>query len=267
VNCKEFQECACDAVDKRLESDRAQELIQHAAHCPHCQYELNALRLAKEVVHDKIPLRSVPAEVYYAIVNKTFASPRFSWLSGWFGMKLNLAGAFVIVAAVAIGIYSLFIPSSGIPDDSNIIHQSLNNYQAVIGGSIKPQLVSNHENVRSFLEKEVNFAVNVPNMKGCNSCAGVLSNFKGVKLAHVVYQIGSTVVYIYQADMNEAMKGDKIGLPAEAKKELLDTDWYIKEVSDDRTIVLWRYENTLCAAVSSMKKDQLVALLTEKDAQ
>jgi hypothetical protein len=63
------------------------------------------------------------------------------------------------------------------------------------------------------------------------------------------------------------MKGDKIGLPAEAKKELLDTDWYIKEVSDDRTIVLWRYENTLCAAVSSMKKEQLVALLTEKETQ
>jgi hypothetical protein len=265
VNCKEFQECACDAVDKRLDTDRAQALIQHAADCPHCQYELNSLRLTKEIVHDKIPLCSVPTDVYYAIVNKTFGSPRFSWLSGWFGMKINLAGAFVVIAAVAIGIYSLFIPSSGIPDDSNIIHQSLNNYQAVIGGSIKPQLVSNHDNVRTFLQNAVNFSVNVPKMKGCNSCAGVFSNFKGVPLAHVVYQIGDDVVYIYQADLNEAMKGDKIGLPLDVKNEIVNTDWYIREIPDGRTIVLWRYQNTLCAAVSSMKKEQLVSLLTDKE--
>lgn len=265
MNCKDFHECACEVVDKRLDRERTEEVLQHATVCPHCHFELNALQISKEIVHEKIKRKSVPADLYYAIVSRTAPSSAGSWLGRIFGYKLNLAGVMVLFAAIAIGLYSLFIPSSGIPDDSNIIHQSLNNYQAVIGGSIKPQLVSNHDNVRSFLQNEVKFSVNVPKMKGCNSCAGVFSNFKGVPLAHVVYQIGDYVVYIYQADLNEAMKGEKIGLPLDVKNEIVNTDWYIRELSDDRTIVLWRYENTLCAAVSSMKKEQLVSLLTDKE--
>jgi hypothetical protein len=148
-------------------------------------------------------------------------------------------------------------------DESNIISQSLKNYQAVIGGSIKPQLVSSEDEVHSFLEKDVSFDVNVPKMKGCSSCSGTLSSFNGVKLAHVVYELGDkSIIYIYQADLNEAMNGTSIGLPDEAKQELQKTDWYIREFEGNKTIVMWRYKNTLCSAVSEMKKDELIVALS-----
>lgn len=262
MNCKEFQECACEIVDKRLSEERTQELLRHANVCPHCRYELQTLQAVKDVLHEKVQRKSVPAELYYAIVNRVMSESDTSWFQKLFGFKLNPAIAIVALAAVLVGAYSLIFPVATIADESNIINQSLDNYQAVIGGSIKPQLVSNHDEVRSFLQKEVNFSVNVPKMKNCKSCAGVLSIFKGVKLAHVVYEMEGNIIYIYQANLDDVMKGDKIGLPENVKTELENNKWYIEE-TDNKTVVLWQYKNTLCAAVSKLKKDHLVALLTE----
>lgn len=267
MNCNEFRECVCEIVDKRLSDKRTSELMQHAQVCPHCNFEYHSMQAAKNVVHDRLKRESVPAEVYYSIINATLNRANTSWFKKLFGFQLNPVIAVVTLAILAVGVYSLFIPSgSGMPEEANIIAQSLKNYQAVIGGSIKPQLISSEDNVRSFLAKEVAFDVNVPKMKGCSSCAGVLSSFNGVKLAHVVYQVGGKdIIYIYQASLNDAMEGTTIGLPDEAKEELKRTDWYVRTMDKNVTLVMWRYNNTLCSAVSTMNKEEMIALLMEKE--
>lgn len=267
MNCNEFRECVCEIVDKRLSEERTGELMQHANVCPHCGFEYRSMKAVKNIVHDKLKRESVPADVYYAVVNATLNRSDSSWIKKLFGFRLNPVIAVVAFAIVAVAVYSLVIPSgASMPDEANIISQSLKNYQAVIGGSIKPQLVSTEDNVRSFLAKEVSFDVNVPKMKGCNSCAGVLSSFNGVKLAHVVFQVGEKdIIYIYQASMTDAMDGTTIGLPEEAKEELQKTDWYVRKLEGNMTLVMWRYNETLCSAVSTMDKDALIALLTEKE--
>ncbi len=267
MNCNEFNECVCEIVDKRLNEERTNELLRHADVCPHCKYEFQSMQATKNIVHTKVKRQSVPADVYYSIINATLNSDHSSWFKKLFGVNLNPAIAIVFLALVGVGLYSVFVPqNNGMSEEANIISQSLKNYQAVIGGSISPQFVSTEEAVRSFLAKDVSFDVNVPKMKGCSSCAGVLNSFKGVKLAHVVYQLGDKrIIYIYQADLNEAMNGTKIGLPDEVKDELQKKDRYIRELADNKTIVMWRYKNTLCSAVSEMKKDEMIALLIDKE--
>jgi len=266
VNCNDFHECVCEVIDKRLSEERTKELLQHADVCPQCKFELRALQASKNIVRSKLAPQSVPAEVYYSILNKTAIAAKTPWLVRIFPATLNPALAVVALLVIAVGIYSVFFSSSN-ADDSNIINQSLANYQAAIGGTLQPQLVSNYDDVRNFLEKEVHFAVIVPKVKKCKSFSGRSSDFKGVKLAHVAFQLNGSTIYIYQTDMSEAMKGEKIMLPSEAKDELAKTNWYVKEYPDNKTLVLWKYENTLCAAVSNMNKDQLVALLTDKEHQ
>ncbi len=267
VKCSEFKECVCEIVDKRLPEEQTNELMQHARVCPHCNFEFASMQATKTIVGEKLPRQSVPSEVYYSIINATLDSADGSWFRKLFGFKLNPAIALVAFAVAVVGIYSMFVPQKrGMPEEANIISQSVKNYQAVIGGSIKPQLISTEEAVRSFLAKEVGFDVNVPKMKGCSSCAGVFSDFNGIKLAHVVYKVDEKdIIYIYQASMNDAMDGSTIGLPEEAREELKRTDWYVRKLADKTTIVIWRYKNTLCSAVSSMDKDQMIALLTDKE--
>ena len=267
MKCTEFKECVCEIVDKRLSTEEITELLRHANACPHCQFELRSMQATKEAIQTKVHRQSIPADVYYSIINSTLHTQHTSWFKRLFGISLNPAIAFVLIGIIAVGLYSLFVPQNNtMPEDANIISQSLKNYQAVIGGSIKPQFVSTEDEVHTFLEKDVSFEVNVPKMKGCSSCSGVLNSFKGVKLAHVVYQLGDkSIIYIYQADLDEAMSGNTIGLPDDAKEELKKTDWYIRELEGNKTIVVWRYKNTLCSAVSGMKKDDMIALLTNKE--
>lgn len=267
MNCSEFQECVCEIIDHRLSEERTGELMEHARVCPHCGHEYRALNATKSAVRMKVHRESVPAELYYSIINSTLNSSNSSWFQRLFGISLNPAIAAVAVTVLALSVYSLFGPDRNpMPEEANIVSQSLRNYQAVIGGSIHPQLVSSAEDVRTWLAKSVGFDVNVPAVKGCTSCAGVLSEYNGVKLAHVVFRVDEkNVIYIYQASMNDAMKGTAIGLPEDVRDELKRTDWCIREMDDHTTIVMWRYKNTLCSAVSSMKKEPMLALLTEKE--
>lgn len=267
MKCTEFRECVCEIVDRRLTEERTSELMQHAQSCPHCSFEYRSMQAAKDIVHEKVKRESVPADVYYSIINATLNTSGTSWIDRLFGFRLNPVIAAVAFLFIAVGAYSFFIPSHRpMPDEANIITQSLKNYQAVIGGSIKPQLVSTEDNVRSFLAKDVAFDVIVPKMKGCSSCAGVLSSFNGIKLAHVVMQMdGKDIIYIYQASMKDAMDGSTIGLPEEVKEELERTDWYVRDMGNNTTLVLWRNNNTLCSAVSTMKKDEMLALLTNEN--
>ena len=155
MNCQEFNECVCEIVDKRLSDADTQKLLEHAAICPHCQFEYEALQTAKGVVKEKVKRKSVPAELYYSIINATINADGSSWFTKLFGVKLNPALAFVAVIGIAVGIYSVFIPNNKMPDEANIISQSIKNYQAVIGGTIIPTLIDKEDNVRTFCEKEV----------------------------------------------------------------------------------------------------------------
>ncbi|MBW7887834.1 MAG: hypothetical protein H3C35_05680 [Bacteroidetes bacterium] len=271
MKCREFHDCVCEIIDKRLSDERKKELMEHAYKCPHCGYELNALSLASKTVKEKVHKQQVPADVYYSIMQKTSEAKKgfFTSRSSLFRLRsFNPVVAFIIVLAFAVGVYSFFLPvKPHLSDERNIISQSIKNYQAVIGGSIKPQFEDDIDNVKTILSKEVPFDVNVPKLTGCRKCGGILSIFKGVKLAHVVYNVEGNIVYIYQTDMNDAMKGKVIGLPNDVKNDLEKNGRYIKETSAKETIVLWNYKNTLCAAVSRLPKERLLSLLSHQETE
>lgn len=272
MDCREFQELISEAVDNRLRSDVQSHFATHATLCPPCRSEFEVEQITKSVVQKNVLHRSVPGELYYSVlksVRESSSSSR-SWLSAFFGEAfLNPAVALVALLMVAVGAVSLLQKNNAIPisNDKNIIVQSLNNYSAAMTGMFKPTLVSHDpSDVKDYLAKETSFEVNVATLEGCDWCGGFLSDFDGVKLAHVVYKIGGEgLLYVYQVDMNEAIHGNKIGLPENAKAALAKTGWYFEQTNDKCNVVLWRHKNTLCAAVSRIDKDKMVALLSEKE--
>ena len=171
--------------------------------------------------------RAVPSNVYASLfseVEKLRPSSR-NWLTAIFGEAfLNPAVALVALLLVAVGAVSLLQKNNAIPisSDKNIIAQSLNNYSAAMTGALKPTLVSHDPgDVKDFLAKDTPFEVSVATLNGCDWCGGILSEIDGVRLVHVVYKIGGEgLLYVYQVDMNEAMRGNKIGLPENAKAAL-----------------------------------------------
>jgi len=149
---------------------------------------------------------------------------------------------------------------------NDIIVQSISNYHAVLKGEFVPQVKSDKpEQVRTFFDGKTEFPVFIPVMKECTLIGGVVNDFHGMHLAHVVYKHGQQTIYLYQACRESVMKGDKLNLSPEVKTDLERTGWHCCTAPDGAAIVLWARGNTLCAAVSAMNGDHLMAHLVDGD--
>ncbi|HTY12030.1 MAG TPA: hypothetical protein VMF88_13295 [Bacteroidota bacterium] len=272
VDCREFHELISEAVDKRLHAAAADSFAAHAGACRSCRNEFEMERLTKSIVHEKVRRQTVPGAVFDSVlaeVDRLRPVSRNRPGSFWGEAFLNPAVALVALLLVAVGAVSLLQKDNAIPISSNknIISQSVNNYSAAMTGTLKPSLVSHDpDDIKDYLAKGTAFDVSVAYLDGCDWCGGILSDVDGVRLVHVVYKIGGEgLLYVYQVDMNEAMKGNKVGLPENAKASLTKTGWYFEQTPDRCNVVLWRHKNTLCAAVSKIDRSKMIALLGEKD--
>jgi hypothetical protein len=57
------------------------------------------------------------------------------------------------------------------------------------------------------------------------------------------------------------VEGSPLIMPPAARTALRKTGWYTDPHHPDCNVILWISDQTLCAAVSSLKKDQMLALL------
>lgn len=265
-------ELISEAVDRRLPDTVRREFEAHINICDKCGSEFTAEEMIKSLVQHKVPRAKMPAEVYGAVV-EALNRERQTWKRSWFGTffsfpVFNPAVAFVLLITVAVGIYSVVKKpvTATLPNEKNIIAQSIKNYAAVVAGSIKPKIMSHTaDDVKEFLKKDVSFNVSVVPTNGCDWCGGSLSEFDGVKLAHVVYKFGGekNLLYVSQTDLDEAMKGEKIGLPSDAKAALKKTGWYFEDKPGKYNLVMWEQKRTLCTAVSKMDRKKMIAFLTD----
>lgn len=271
MDCQEFSELISEAVDERLQNDAKRQFDHHAAVCLPCRNEYELDRLTKSVVRRNLARKEAPGELYYSVlaaIRQTHSWPRRA-LNTLFGEAfLNPAIALVALLIVVVGAVSLLRRDNAIPmsNDKNIIMQSLHHYGAAMTGGFKLSMVSHDPaDVKDYLAKDTPFEVAVAPITGCDWCGGELSDFNGVKLAHVVYKIGGEgLLYVYQVNMDEAMHGKKLGLPENAKAMLARTGWYFEQTPNKCNIILWKRKNTLCVAVSMIEKEKMLTLLGEK---
>ena len=102
-------------------------------------------------------------------------------------------------------------------------------------------------------------------MKDCRLIGGGQNELGGTKLAHIIYKHDSDIVYICQTCWATVQKGEQLSLPQEAKEELVQTGWYSRSQPDGRSVVLWVKGRTLCAAVSRMSREDLLACLSSDE--
>jgi hypothetical protein len=195
-------------------------------------------------------------------------SGRSLWLAEVFSKPLIKPAIGFALAFAAVLLFLNSPPSnfpiseaSLVPND--VILQSLMNHRAVLDGTIKPQMISNEPaQLESLFSQITDYSVHMPRMKNCRLVGGVQNEYAGTKLAHLVYQRDTDIVYVYQTCLATVLKGDKLCIPFQAKEALERTGWFTESEPDGRTVILWEKGRTLCVAVSRMSKDDLMACLT-----
>ena len=275
MTCQEFLEYITDAVDRHLPPELHASFSDHDCKCPECHDEFVLEGITKSAVQAHLVKLPTPPTLLASVLSQLRREPseenrqsRARWWSRlWSSVFLKPLIGFAVACAAVVLLLTRsqqFSPSSLFsPPDNNVIRQSLSNYHALVSGDIKLQLVSNEpELLRRFFDGKTEYPVLLPAMKECTLVGGVVNNYSGTMLAHVVYRHDSGIVYMYQACWSTVMKGEKLKLPESAQSALKRTGWFVEADPDGDTIVLWRKGNTLCAAVAHMPKENLIACLT-----
>lgn len=150
--------------------------------------------------------------------------------------------------------------------NDNLCFQAYNNFHSLENGNLPLQMLTNNKDELSkfFKEKGVNYPVFYPDIDA-ELQGGVVSEYKGVKLAHFVFKVGDKFVYMYEVP-NQMIDNHNLQINPKAIEIVNKADWYWeKEKGSNNTMVLWRIKSNMCSIVTNLRMDQLSALIHVKE--
>ena len=278
MNCREFNRRITPAVDGRLTASDQESFLEHACACARCRREYEDERSIALLIRTRISRAPVPSAVLEAILAGTCgtASRVADSRTRRFTLRHTPSGARAAVAfmlAVAAVAWFTVRPASdpevheaAVAAVDDIVRQSVTNYEAVLHGTMVPQVVSDSpDNVRTYFHGKTGFPVYVPSMRECTLVGGGVDEYHGMRLAHVFYRHGMQLIYLCQACRASVMQGDTLRLSREARSDLDRTGWHCCTAPDGAAIVLWVRGRTICAAVAPLNGEHLMAHLAEAD--
>ena len=269
MNCAEANDLFGGAIDGSIPSNTRAILFEHLGLCRGCRRAFELETITKAVVRKRCARVATPPDIYSAVVTaleRPSPMPFLEWIQKVFTMRRLLPALAVSLAAV-VGLI-LFNSPSGTPGmdfhraSNDVIYQSLQNFSKLRNGELKPAVVANRaEDIHQYLDTSgMDFAVVQP-MDCCTSYGALTSEYNGVKFAQIVYTMSSDVMYVYQVRKKNVFDGSTLIISPAARIALEKTGWYTDLRHPNCSVVLWLKDQTLCAAVSSMKKDELLAML------
>lgn len=270
-HCQKTQQIITEAVDNRLgEADR-NFFEEHIQQCTSCRNDYELDTLTRDFVKNKLTRFTAPENVVASIkqeIEKEIASEQRA--TGFFA-QYPLARAAVIamlVIGIAFGVYLFNSPDmQNTVQAADIMEKSIENYGLFLAGTIQPQQIGqNVDELHDYFNQRVDFPVSLKPVKDCEWVGGVLSDYNGLSLAHLVYKMPAGIVYVYQANWKEVRNGNKISLANGAITSLNQTGWYVNGSHEEYSVVMWLYDDkTICAAVSAMEKQKLQALFATEN--
>jgi len=276
LNCIEIQENLSPAVDGALSANLKDDFFHHLSLCPKCKNEFELESFTKQIVRKSIRRVSAPADVRGLVLNAlrteyTHEAPTTNLFERLFGGRRlfpSLVTAFIVIALI----YYVAPPEPSAShlavhgSTNDVIFQSLQNFTSMREGRLKPKSVACDPTViKSYFAKNgLQFAADTKVIDDCDWYGALHSEFEGVQLAHIMYQVGDDMTYVCEVKKGDAMEGAALSIPLAAKEALTKTGWYTDPLHSDHSVVVWTSNGTLCAAVSTMEKDQLLAFVSSR---
>ncbi len=147
--------------------------------------------------------------------------------------------------------------------ENSIMVQAVNNFHKILEGKLNPQMTSaSATDLKKYFASNANFDAYVPSVEEFNLDGGICSEYKGQKMAHVLYTSGKELIYIYQIPVH-CMKTSGLELPDEVQTKMKTEKMYLCDEIDekDNCLAMWIRDGVICASVSNMSKKKFTTKL------
>ena len=274
MDCKEAQQSAGDSIDGSLPDGVEEQLQAHLDKCKPCRREVALEKLSKHMVRQNVKQISTPRSIQSSILKalrlefERHEPVQESWPVALFPPRVVVP---VLAGGIVAALFFLMVSTRVDPSyqttahnsSNDIIHQSFANFALLQVGAMPPAMVTTvPENMSEFFRNsDLQFGVDIPRFRNCDWSGGSASECSGVKKAHLLYKMGNELVYVVEVSDDDALYGTQVSLPLAAKKALAQSGWYTDPGHPDCNVILWKTDEAVCVAVSTMKKEQLLALL------
>jgi hypothetical protein len=266
---------AGDAIDRSLAKEVEKEFQAHLERCTPCRKEVVLEKLSKQMVRENVHWIPTPRSIHTLVLNTLRREEEFNgtgseaWLAKTVPLRIVLpALAGGIVAIVFFLMVSTQMDTSYLQTahtaSNDIINQSFKNLALVEAGKFEPAMVSSvQESVSDFFQRSnLQFGVEIPKFQNGDWCGGSASEGSGVKQAHLIYRIGNEWVFVFEVSDDDGLYGTRLSLPLAAKRALAQSGWYTDPDHPDCNVIVWKTDQAVCVAVSTMNKGKLLAWLT-----
>ena len=136
----------------------------------------------------------------------------------------------IAIAAVAVFMFVTFQtidPDENALMERNLVERSILSYHAFLTGLIAPQIVSsNPMQVQGYLSQQSECVIEVPILHDFTLVGGMTNDFRGVRVAQILYRRGGTVLTMTQVPLNAVLRNNALSLPLKARNDLLHSGWF-----------------------------------------
>ena len=266
MECKNYQELITATIDGEISTEDKLVLDAHLKTCANCRAEFAAESSLKNLVKARIRMVPTPSPLLARISAGLTESEQMGGgslmgrLRSWLNRPLVRPALAILVTALLVYIFTNRSKQVDILQESNLI------FEQVLNGSFPLQEASGEPAIlKSFFAGKTGFPVFIPEMMDCKLLGGVLNDHPGGALAHVLYDHHAQKIYLYQTSWANVLKGDGATVTPDVREELLRASWCSRVSPQGHTIVLARKGETLVAAVSDLKRDDLLMCLNSVD--
>jgi hypothetical protein len=274
VDCNEVRLHAGGAIDGFLEQEIKADFQAHLERCRPCRNEVELEKLSKHMVRRHVSWISTPRSIKTLIVSslhheyQSSGPERELWrslITQFWSLVPTLVGSVIAVSFFVMvrnsgDQYALLAAHTA---ENDVIHQSFDTFGLFRSGQFIPATISSvPESVSGFFrQRPLPFIVQVPQVPGCDWCGGGSSEIDGIHQAHLLYKRGKDWIYIRETSSADALGGFQCSLPPAAKIALAQSGWYTDPAHPQCNVVVWEKNEVVCVAVSTIGKQQLLALL------
>lgn len=277
MNCSEIQDLAGIALDGTLDAASRTAFFAHLDICPHCRRDVELEESAKLLVRNRVVQVPIPSSIRRSVLTALDAERKAAgddpvglWSRIFERVPIPVLG---LAVAVAVAAFLLVSRESSMElmarhtAENDVLHQASENFLMIRQGKISPAITTTSpEQIFGYLNaRHVPFTPDVRPMDRCQAYSATVTEYHGIQLAHVIYKIDDELLYVYQVNIEEAMRGRAgLTMPGAARKAIESSGWYTDPQHPDCCLVLWEENGTLCAATSTMPKEKMLVLLASR---